>query len=116
MEPTYGIGSDIDRHDPRQVNIRDLVNKLHQIVQSLGENGAYEQELRQLTHLICQGAIFGYKVLTQSSEWTFDWASSRSSQVPELVLFPELLKTIDDHGQFLPVPELKVPVTFARSD
>jgi hypothetical protein len=32
------------------------------------------------------------------------------------VLFPALLKTTDDHGHFLPVPELKVPVTIAGSD
>jgi hypothetical protein len=75
-----------------------------------------EQDLRKLTYLICQGAIFGYKVFTQPFEWTFEWSSSRSNQVPELVLFPALLKTTDDHGHFLPVPELKVPVTFAGSD
>jgi hypothetical protein len=115
MEPTYGHGFDIDQNDPRQVNICDLVNKFHQIMQSLAGDGVYEQDLRQLTCLICEGAIFGYKVFTQPSEWSFDWSSSRSSQVPELVLFPALLKTTDDHGHFLPVPELKVSVTFAGS-
>jgi hypothetical protein len=116
MEPTYGLCADIDQHDPRQVNIRDLVNKLYQIMQSLSEDGAYEQALRRLTRLICEGAVFGYKVFTQPSEWTFDWSSSRSSQVPELVSFPALSKTTDDHGHFLPVPELKVHATVAGSD
>jgi hypothetical protein len=116
MEPTYGTRPDIDQHDPRQVNIQDLVNKLHQVMQSLSGDGVYEQDSRRLTYLICEGAIFGYKVFTQPSEWTFDWSSSRSSQMPELVLFPALLKTTDDHGHFLPVPELKVPVTIAGSD
>lgn len=72
-----------------------------------------ERGVREFTRLICEGATFGYNLFTQPSEWTFDWSCSGDRQAHEVVLFPALFKTTDDHGHFLPKPELKAPIILA---
>ena len=111
MEPTYGRGTVISRNDPRQVNIGELMKRLGQIVQAITGNSNEERDVYQLAHLIGEGAIFGYHLFTQPSEWTFDWSWPRPGRTLDLVLFPALLKTSDDQGHILSAPELKAPIT-----
>jgi LPS sulfotransferase NodH len=115
MEPTYGRGSIIDRNDPRQVNIGELTNRLSYIIQTITRSGSDERITLGLASLISEGAIFGYHLfITQPSEWTFDWSRPRSDRTQDLILYPAMLKTIDDQGQTLSTPELKVPVTLFK--
>jgi hypothetical protein len=111
MEPTYGKGNVISRNDPRQVNIGELAKRLGQIVHAITGNGNDERDVHQLTRLIGEGAIFGYHLFIQPSEWTFDWSWPRPGRTLDLVLFPALLKISDDQGHILSAPELKAPIT-----
>lgn len=111
MEPTYGRASGIDHDDPRRVNIGELTNRLNQIIQAITGIGSDEQDESGMAPLICEGAIFGYALFIQPSEWTFDWSGPRDGDGPELVLFPALLKMSNDSGHILPAPELIIPVT-----
>lgn len=113
MEPTHGRRPTLDENDPRQVNIQDLASKLIQIMQPSNEVGRQDHGMRKLTSLISEGAFFGYDLFTQPSEWTFDWFWSRDGRAHEIVFFPALFKITDDHGRFLSMPELKVPIILA---
>lgn len=113
MEPTYGRLSGIGTNDPRQVNIRELTKRLLEVLQTFLKSNDNELKLQNLTQLLGEGATVGYAFFTQPSEWIFDWTLSRHSNNSELVVFPALLKVTDDHGQVLPVKELREPVTVA---
>jgi hypothetical protein len=111
MEPTYERGNVISRNDPRQVNIGELTKRLSQIIHTITGNGNDEQDAHQLARLTGEGAVFGYQLFTQPSEWTFDWSWPRPGRTLDLVLFPALLKISDDQGHILSAPELKAPIT-----
>ena len=111
MEPTYGKGTAISRNDPRQINIGELTKKLGQIMHTITGPGEDEQDFHRLARLIGEGAVFGYHLFTQPSEWTFDWSWPRPGRTLDLVLFPALLKVSDDQGHILRAPELKAPIT-----
>jgi hypothetical protein len=110
MEPTYGRGSAIGRNDPRQVNIGELTNRLSYIIQATTGNGNDDRIALGLASLVGEGAILGNHPFTQPSEWILDWSWSRSDRTQDLVLFPAMLKTVDDQSHNLSTPELKVPV------
>jgi hypothetical protein len=104
----YGRTSDINENDPRQINMQDLANALHETLYPLRGDDRDEQQLRDLKRVISEGAIFGYTLFTQPSEWAFDWTrSSTHSQSADTVVFPALLKTTNELGQILPVPEVR---------
>jgi hypothetical protein len=113
MEPTYGRVFDVNENDPRQINIRELANALHETLHPLRSEDRDEQQLRDLKRVISEGAIFGYILWTQSSEWVFDWTRSTHSQPAETVVFPALLKTTDELGRILPVPEVRESATLS---
>lgn len=114
MEPTYGRTFDVNENDPRQINIRELAFQLNESLRPLlGGEDRLEQHLRDLKRLISEGAIFGYTLFTQPSEWSFDWTHSTHSQPADIVVFPALLKTADEFGRILPVPEVREPVTLS---
>lgn len=113
MKPTYGRLPGIGTNDPRQVNIRELAKRLLEVLQTCLESNDNEMKLQNLTQLLGEGATVGYTFFTQPSEWVLDWTLSRHSNKLELVIFPALLKVTDDHGQVLPVKELREPVTMA---
>lgn len=113
MEPTYGRGTAISRNDPRQVNIVELENRLSQSVRAIAAKENDERDVHELSRLLGEGAIFGYHLFTQPSEWTFDWPLPRPGRTLDLVLFPALLKISDDQGHILSAPELKVPATLS---
>jgi hypothetical protein len=110
----YGRTSDINENDPRQINMQDLANALHETLYPLRGDDRDEQQLRDLKRVISEGAIFGYTLFTQPSEWTFDWTrSSTHSQSADTVVFPALLKTTNELGQILPVPEVRESATLS---
>jgi hypothetical protein len=111
MEPTYGRESVIGSNDPRQVNIGELTNRLSYIIQATSGNGKDDRIALVLASLVGEGAILGNHLFRQPSEWILDWSWSRSDRTQDLVLFPAILKTVDDQGHNLSTPELKVPVT-----
>ena len=113
MEPTYGRTFDVNENDPRQINIRDLANALHETLHHLLGEDRDEQQLRELKRLISEGAIFGYILFTQPSEWTFDWTRSTHNQSADIVVFPALLKTSDESGRIFPVPEVRETMTLS---
>jgi len=114
MEPAYGKGSVIGRNDPRQVNIGELTNRLTGIIQAITMSGDHEQIALGVARLISEGAVHGYHLFTQPSEWIFDWSGSRPRRMQDLVLFPAMLKIVDDQGHNLSTPELKVPETLFK--
>lgn len=87
------------------------MKRLSQIVQAVTGNSNEERDVYQLAHLIGEGAIFGYHLFTQPSEWALDWSWPQPGRTLDLVLFPALLKTSDDQGHILSAPELKAPIT-----
>jgi hypothetical protein len=113
MESIYGRGTVIGRNDPRQVNIGELVNRLSRSVRSIAAKENDGRDVHELSRLMDEGAMFGYHLFTQPSEWAFDWPLPRPGRTLDLVLFPALVKTTDDQGHILPAPELKVPVTLS---
>jgi hypothetical protein len=110
MEPTYAEGNDISRNDPRQFNIGELMKRLSQMIQAITGNRNDERDVHELARLIGDGAILGYHLFTQPSEWTFDWSWPRPGRTLDLVLFPALLKISDEQGHILQAPELKAPI------
>jgi hypothetical protein len=110
MSPTYGT-FDVNENDPRQINIQELSGALHETLHPLIAEDRAEQQLRDLKRVISEGAIFGYILFTQPSEWAFDWTRSTHSQSADTVVFPALLKTADELGRILPMPEVKETVT-----
>jgi hypothetical protein len=111
MEPSYGRQFDVNENDPRQINIRELAGALHETLHPLIGDDRAEQQLRDLKRVISEGAIFGYILFTQPSEWAFDWTRSTPSQSADTVVFPALLKTSDELGRILPVPEVRESAT-----
>jgi len=109
MEPTYGR-TYVNGNDPRQINIQELAAVLHETLHPLLGEDRDEQQLRDLKQIISQGAIFGYILFTQPSEWSFGWTRSTHSQ---FVVFPALLKTTDENARVLPAPEVRDPVTLS---
>lgn len=113
MEPTYGRTFDVNENDPRQINIRELAAALSEVLYPLLGEYRDEQQLRDLKRMISEGAIFGYILFTQPSEWSFDWTRSTASQSADIVVFPALLKTADEHGRILQAPEIRESVTLS---
>jgi hypothetical protein len=112
MSPTYGT-FDVNENDPRQINIQELSGALHETLHPLIAEDRAEQQLRDLKRVISEGAIFGYILFTQPSEWAFDWTRSTHSQSADTVVFPALLKIADELGRILPVPEVKESATLS---
>ena len=115
MEPTYGRTFDVNENDPRQINISDLTGALHETLHHLLGEDRDEQQLRVLKRVISEGAIFGYVLFTQPSEWTFDWTRPTHSQSADVVIFPALLKISDESGRILPVPEVREPLIIEQA-
>jgi hypothetical protein len=115
MEPTYGRTFDVNENDPRQINIRDLAGALHETLHFLLGEDRDEQQLRDLKRVVSEGAIFGYILFTQPSEWAFDWTSTHS-QMADIVVFPALLKTADEFGRILSVPEVRESLTLSTGN
>jgi hypothetical protein len=113
MEGTYGRTFDVNENDPRQINMNDLASALHETLQHLLGGDRDEQQLRDLKRVISEGAIFGYVLFTQPSEWTFDWTRSTPNQSADIVVFPGLLKISDESGRILPLPEVRETMTLS---
>lgn len=109
MEETYGRTFDVSENDPRQINIRELAAALNEVLHPLLGEDRDEQQSRDLKRIISEGAIFGYILFTQPSEWSFDWTHSTASR--GIVVFPALLKIADDHGRVLQAAEVRETVT-----
>jgi len=115
MEETYGRTFDVNENDPRQINMNDLSSALHETLYHLLGGDRDEQQLRDLKRVISEGAIFGYVLFTQPSEWTFDWTRLTQNQSADIVVFPALLKISDESGRILPVPEMREAVTLSTA-
>ena len=114
MEPTYGKASVISATDPRQVNIRELMSKLDPVLRPFAKGEDDDRRRQDLTSIIFEGAQFGYRLCTQSSEWDFDWKRPLYTKSSKFVVFPAFLKIVDDNGHVLPVPELRDAATLSK--
>ncbi|KAF2718547.1 hypothetical protein K431DRAFT_287568 [Polychaeton citri CBS 116435] len=105
LQAKYGDGT-LMANDPRQQNIEDLANMLNNILAPYATGNwqldAVEGErARNLGALVKRGARFGYLIFTQPSTWEFGWSNGSGGIGNELVVFPALIQTGDEHGRLL---------------
>ena len=97
-QSTY-TGDSISQHDPRQRNVRDLVEALDKAVGPSASERSNDERKQNLKELVDRGAMFGFALFAQPASWAFDWHGTSSKQEAELIVFPALVRTADEHGQ-----------------
>lgn len=104
MAGTYDHDT-ISTSDPRQRNIRVLVDRLDAILAPLASpaHGA-DSRRENLEEVVKRGARFAYMLFTQPTEWEFSW-DRPARERGEWVVFPEILRVTDEAGTRLAQPQ-----------
>lgn len=87
--------------DPRQRNIRDLVDRLDAVLAPLAAPA--DRRRGELEEVVKRGARFAYTLFTQPTEWEFAWERPGRER-GEWVVFPGLLRVTDEAGARLAQP------------
>jgi hypothetical protein len=85
--------------DPRLVNIERIAIDLDSLLKPFASTNPDDVRKGNMVEILKRGASFGNILLTQATEWTFDWVSGNSKSSPaRVVLLPALVQTVDDQG------------------
>lgn len=85
--------------DPRLVNIERIAIDLDSLLKPFASTNPDDERKGNMVEILKRGASFGNILLTQATEWTFDWVSGHSKSSPaRVVLLPALVQTVDDQG------------------
>ena len=95
-QKTFG-GHDLASNDPRQANVRALVQALDGAIGPFANTTNNRERLQNLEEVVRRGARFGFMLFSQPSTYDFEW-DSKQANADNMVVLPALLQTTDDRG------------------
>jgi hypothetical protein len=105
LEPTYG--THFEPEDARWSTINRMANELDSLLRPFASPRPDSDRRQNMIEILKRGARFGYMLLTQPTDWTFDWTPCSDGASMAVAVHPGLIQTVDDQGRRL-IPPIRM--------